>query len=53
MFLDKRFVGNSWRTIVSKTMVDQSVLPLPILSSFYVFLSALEGKSDIFEECNV
>ena len=53
MFLDRRFVGSSWRTIVSKTAVDQLIIPLPILSSFYVFLSALEGKTDIFEECNV
>jgi hypothetical protein len=54
--LDGRFVGRSWRAIVAKTAIDQTFFPLPILGSFYVFLSALEGKTnnleEVMEECN-
>ena len=30
--------------------IDQAFFPLPILSSFYIFLSALEGKTDSLRE---
>ncbi len=50
-------MGNTWKAVVTKTAVDQTFFPLPILASFYVFLSALEGKtkslSNLVEECNV
>ena len=55
--LDKKFVGNTWKAIISKTAIDQLIFPLPILGSFYIFLSALEGKTnsidEVMEECNV
>ncbi|TRY80000.1 hypothetical protein TCAL_07045 [Tigriopus californicus] len=54
-FLDANFIGTSWNTVIKKTLVDQAVFPVPILSSFYVFLSVLEGKTESFksvtEEC--
>lgn len=57
-FLDKVVVGKTvWKVALAKTAVDQAIFPIPILGSFYVFLSALEGKNDsmesLFEECNV
>ena len=55
--LDKKFAGNTWKAILSKTAIDQSFFPLPILGGFYVFLSALEGKTnsynELMEECNM
>ena len=53
-----------WIKIISQIQTDgltlwtdQAVFPIPILGSFYVFLSALEGKNEslatLFEECNV
>ena len=56
--LDKAVVGKTvWKVALAKTAVDQAIFPIPILGSFYVFLSALEGKNDsmesLFEECNV
>ena len=55
--LDKHFAGQAWRAVISKTAIDQAFFPLPILGSFYIFLSALEGKTDsmneLMKECNV
>ena len=56
--LDRVVVGATpWKVALKKTAVDQAIFPIPILGSFYVFLSALEGKNDslesLFEECNV
>lgn len=55
--LDGKFPGNAWRAVTAKTAVDQICFPLPILASFYVFLSALEGKTDswkgLVQECQV
>lgn len=57
--LDSRVLleGSAWKTACAKTAIDQLLFPLPILASFYVFLSALEGKtsslSQLLEECRV
>ena len=32
--------------LFSFSFIDQAFFPLPILSSFYIFLSALEGKTE-------
>ena len=56
--LDSKIVTQSpWATATLKTVVDQTFFPLPILGSFYLFLSALEGKVNSLgewtEECEV
>ncbi len=55
--LDTTIKGSSWKAACAKTLVDQTIFPLPILASFFIFLSALEGKtrswSELVEECDV
>ena len=50
-FLDARLVGTAAKTIVTKVLVDQAVTVPPILTTFYVGMSILERKKDIFAEC--
>lgn len=55
--LDWKIQGKSVKSALLKTTIDQTFFPLPILGSFYLFLSALEGKTQSFsqwtEECQV
>lgn len=48
--LDARIVGKGLKAAGLKTAIDQTFFPLPILGGFYLFLSALEGKTNSFEE---
>nr|XP_027214183.1 mpv17-like protein [Penaeus vannamei] len=50
-WLDGRFVGTSLAVITSKTLLDQFLMEPPLLASFYVGMSILEGQEDIFREC--
>ena len=56
-FLDAKIIGKSWQAVVKKTVIDQTFFPAPILGSFYLFLSALEGKTQnvetLTEECRI
>lgn len=49
-FLDPRMPGTDPRTIVAKVIIDQLVTAPPILATFFVGMSIMEGKEDIFAE---
>merc|ERR1711953_1083073 len=50
-WLDARFVGAAAKTIVQKMLLDQFVISPPILVTFYVLMSIMERRDDIFTEC--
>ncbi|XP_063215854.1 mpv17-like protein [Bacillus rossius redtenbacheri] len=50
-WLDKRFVGTAARTVVKKLVLDQLIFTPPVIIAFYISMSILERKDDIFEEC--
>ena len=50
-WLDARFVGAAAKTIVQKMLLDQFVISPPILVTFYILMSIMEGRDDIFTEC--
>ncbi|XP_071439231.1 mpv17-like protein isoform X2 [Hetaerina americana] len=50
-WLDGRYVGTAARTVVKKLLLDQFVLTPPLLVVFYVSMSVMERKTDLFEEC--
>jgi len=49
-WLEPRFPGTAFRTIVTKVAIDQTVLTIPILCMFFPYMSWCEGKEDIFKE---
>ena len=49
-WLDARYVGLATQTIVKKLLLDQFVISPPILAIFYILMSAMEGKDDLFQE---
>ena len=50
-WLDARFVGAAAKTIVQKMLLDQFLISPPILVTFYVLMSIMERRDDIFTEC--
>ncbi|KAK7792085.1 hypothetical protein R5R35_010709 [Gryllus longicercus] len=50
-WLDGKYVGTATLTIVKKMALDQFVLTPPLIASFYLFMSIMEQKQDVFEEC--
>jgi len=50
-FLDPRMLGKTPMGIAAKVVVDQLVTAPPILATFYVGMSVMEGKKDVFAEC--
>ncbi|XP_071515938.1 mpv17-like protein isoform X2 [Panulirus ornatus] len=50
-WLDSRFMGTSLAVVTKKSLIDQFVMEPPLLASFYIGMSILEGKEDIFAEC--
>ncbi|XP_023013662.2 mpv17-like protein isoform X1 [Leptinotarsa decemlineata] len=50
-FLDKKFQGTTTKIIVQKLLVDQFTFTAALLVVFYVSMSVMERKADIFEEC--
>ena len=51
LWLDARFVGTAVKTIGKKLLLDQFLISPPILVMFYVLMSLMEQKEDIFLEC--
>ena len=51
LWLDARYVGQAAVTIVKKMLLDQFVISPPILVTFYVLMSIMERRDDIFKEC--
>lgn len=49
-WLDRKFVGTSGKIIVKKLLLDQFVLTPHLLTAFYISMSIMEGKEDIFAE---
>ncbi|KAF5306441.1 hypothetical protein FQR65_LT07353 [Abscondita terminalis] len=50
-WLDSRFVGKAPNIIVKKVLIDQFVLTPHLVWLFFVAMSIMEGKKDVFEEC--
>lgn len=50
-WLDARFVGTSVAVITKKVLLDQFAMEPPLLASFYVGMSVMEGKKDVYAEC--
>ncbi|KAJ3663659.1 hypothetical protein Zmor_007892 [Zophobas morio] len=50
-WLDRKFVGTSAKIVVQKLLLDQFLMTPQILIVFYVAMSIMERKKDIFEEC--
>ena len=51
LWLDARFLGTAVSTIGKKLLLDQFVISPPILVAFYICMSLMERKDDIFKEC--
>ncbi|KAK3891660.1 hypothetical protein Pcinc_004456 [Petrolisthes cinctipes] len=51
-WLDGRFIGTSLAVITKKSLIDQFVMEPPLLASFYIGMSIMEGKEDILQECS-
>merc|ERR1712150_327890 len=49
-FLDVRMVSKTPAGIAAKVVVDQMVTAPPILATFYIGMSVMEGRQDIFAE---
>merc|ERR1711976_1012067 len=49
-WLDGRFVGTAVKTIATKVVFDQAVSAPIILGLFYIGMSLMEGRPDIFQE---
>ncbi|CAH0694021.1 unnamed protein product [Spodoptera exigua] len=49
-FLDKKFSGTAFKTVITKVLCDQYTMTPVLLACFFITLSVLEGKQDIFEE---
>ncbi|CAG9762849.1 unnamed protein product [Ceutorhynchus assimilis] len=50
-FLDKKFPGTAMKTIGKKMLADQFFFSPQLLVVFYVSMSIMEWKQDLFEEC--
>ncbi|KAJ8911419.1 hypothetical protein NQ315_005952 [Exocentrus adspersus] len=50
-FLDKKFVGTATKIVIKKLLIDQFFFTPQLLVVFYISMSVMERKSDIFEEC--
>eukprot|EP00096_Caligus_rogercresseyi_P013375 TRINITY_DN6033_c0_g1_i1.p1 TRINITY_DN6033_c0_g1~~TRINITY_DN6033_c0_g1_i1.p1 ORF type:complete len:192 (-),score=22.99 TRINITY_DN6033_c0_g1_i1:311-835(-) len=50
-FLDKKLVGTAMKIVIPKVIIDQLVSSPYMLITFFVGMSIMEGKKDIFAEC--
>ncbi|KAG8237281.1 hypothetical protein J437_LFUL015891 [Ladona fulva] len=50
-WLDRKYVGTAANIIAKKLVLDQFLLTPPLLVVFYVSMSIMERKKDLFEEC--
>jgi hypothetical protein len=50
-WLDSRFRGKAVKVVVTKILLDQFLLGPPSLACFFVLMSYLEGKADVWAEC--
>merc|ERR1711988_367033 len=50
-WLDSKYIGNSAGIIIRKMLLDQFVISPPILAIFYIGMSIMERREDIFSEC--
>lgn len=49
-WLDKAFVGKSAQIVVKKVLIDQFLMTPPLYAIFYISMSIMEGKKEIFAE---
>ncbi|XP_050675277.1 mpv17-like protein [Leptidea sinapis] len=49
-FLDRKFVGTTLKTVLTKVTSDQLLMTPVLLAAFYTLLGVLERKEDVFEE---
>ena len=45
-----RFVGQAAATIAQKMVLDQFLISPPILATFYLLMSLMERREDVFQE---
>ncbi|XP_046141764.1 mpv17-like protein isoform X1 [Osmia bicornis bicornis] len=50
-WLDAFYKGTAMKIILAKLCVDQFVLTPPLIIIFFISMSLMEGKQDIFNEC--
>ncbi|CAH1396174.1 unnamed protein product [Nezara viridula] len=49
-WLDKKYTGTVPKIILKKLLLDQFVMTPQLLTAFYISMSIMEGKEDIFKE---
>lgn len=49
-FLDSRVIGTTVKIVAKKCLIDQFVFTPNLLALFYITMSVLEKKEDVFEE---
>ncbi|XP_076764619.1 mpv17-like protein [Xylocopa sonorina] len=50
-WLDSFYKGKTMKTVVPKLLVDQFILTPPLIIIFFISMSLMEGKSNMFDEC--
>ncbi|KOX78483.1 Mpv17-like protein 2 [Melipona quadrifasciata] len=50
-WLDMFYKGKTIKIIVTKLLVDQFILTPPLIALFFISMSSMEGKSNVFDEC--
>lgn len=50
-WLDSKFIGKSLTVVGKKLVLDQTIAASGELLLFYLAMSIMEGKQDVFEEC--
>jgi len=49
-WLEPRYPGTALKTVVTKVVLDQTLLTIPILCMFFPWMSYCDGKENIFRE---
>lgn len=49
-WLEPRYPGTALRTVVTKVVLDQTLLTIPLLCMFFPWMSWCQGKEHIFQE---
>ncbi|XP_026675395.1 uncharacterized protein LOC108632381 [Ceratina calcarata] len=50
-WLDAYYKGKTMKTVLAKLLVDQFVLTPPLITIFFISMSLMEGKANMFDEC--
>ncbi|KOC61474.1 Mpv17-like protein [Habropoda laboriosa] len=50
-WLDEFYKGKTMKTVLAKLLVDQFVLTPPLITVFFISMSLMESKPNVFDEC--